>query len=62
MVEAVIAKAGVVSRTGTIYSAEALEKAIDYAKVREGKTEMMKQFKISYDKAKAEGTITYRKI
>lgn len=62
MVEAVIVKTGVVSRNGTVYSAEALEKAIDYAKIHEGKTEMMRQFKMSYDKAKAEGTITYRNL
>lgn len=60
--KAVIAKANVVSRNGTIYSAETLERAIDYAKIHNGKTEMMRQFKMSYDKAKAEGTITYRKI
>ena len=60
--EAVIAKANVVSRNGTMYSAETLERAIDYAKIHNGKTEMMRQFKMSYDKAKAEGTITYRKI
>lgn len=60
--EAVIAKANVVTRNGTMYSPEALEKAIDYAKIHNGKTEMMRQFKMSYDKAKAEGTITYRKI
>lgn len=59
---AVVAKADVVSRNGTVYSAEALEKAIDYAKIHNGKTEMMRQFKMSYDKAKAEGTITYKKI
>ena len=62
MVEAVISKAGVVSRNGTVYSAEALERAIDYAKIHNGKTEMMRQFKMSYDKAKAEVTITYSKI
>ena len=62
MVEAVISKAGVVSRNGTVYSAEALERAIDYAKIHNGKTEMMRQIKTSYDKAKAEVTITYSKI
>ena len=62
MVEAVISKAGVVSRNGTVYSAEALERAIDYAKIHNGNTEMMRQFKMSYDKAKAECTITYKKI
>ena len=62
MVEAVISKAGVVSRNGTVYSAEALERAIDYAKIHNGKTEMMRQFKMSYDKAKAECTITFSKI
>ena len=59
---AAIAKAGVVSRNGTVYSAKALEKAIDYAKIHNGKTEMMRQIKTSYDKAKAEVTITYSKI
>lgn len=34
----------------------------DYDKVLAGKVEMMKRFKASYDKAKAEGTITYKKI
>lgn len=34
----------------------------DFEKVREGKVEMMRHFKESYDKAKAEGTITYKKI
>lgn len=62
MVEAVILKAAVVSRNGTVYSAEALERAIDYTKIHNGKTEMMRRFKMSYDKAKAEGTITYKKI
>ena len=62
MVEAVILKAAVVSRNGTVYSAEALERAIDYAKIHNGKTEMMRQFKMLYDKAKAECTITYKKI
>ncbi|WOF01184.1 prohead core protein protease [Enterobacter phage vB_Ent31] len=59
---AAVAKAGVVSRNGTVYSAKALEKAIDYAKIHNGKTEMMRQIKTSYDKAKAEVTITYSKI
>lgn len=59
---AVVAKAGVVSRNGTIYSADALEKAINYAKIHEGKSEMMKHFQMAYDKAKADGTITYKKI
>ncbi|ULA52565.1 hypothetical protein [Enterobacter phage vB-EclM_KMB20] len=59
---AAVAKAGVVSRNGTVYSAKALEKAIDYAKIHNGKTEMMRQLKTSYDKAKAEVTITYSKI
>ncbi|AUE22935.1 head maturation protease [Citrobacter phage CF1 ERZ-2017] len=62
MVEAVIAKAGVISRNGTMYTPEALEKAIDYDKIRAGKIEAMRRFKLSYDKAKAEGTITYKKI
>lgn len=57
---AAVAKAGVVSRNGTVYSAKALEKAIDYAKIHNGKTEMMRQIKTSYDKA--EVTITYSKI
>lgn len=34
----------------------------DYDKIRASKTEAMKKFKAAYDKAKAEGTITYRKI
>lgn len=34
----------------------------DYDKIRAGKVEMMRRFKESHDKAKAEGTITYRKI
>ena len=59
---AAVTKAGVVSRNGTVYSAKALEKAIDYAKIHNGKTEMMRQLKTSYDKAKAEVTITYSKI
>lgn len=60
--EAVIAKADVVTRNGTMYSPEALEKAIDYAKIRSDKNEMISRFNMAYDKAKAEGTITYRKI
>lgn len=35
---------------------------IDYDKIRQSKVEMMRRFKESYDKARAEGTITYRKI
>jgi ubiquitin C-terminal hydrolase len=35
---------------------------IDFDKIRESKINMMKQFKASYEKAKAEGTITYRPI
>lgn len=38
------------------------ETQIDYDKIREQKTEMMRQFKESYDKALREGTITHRKI
>lgn len=34
----------------------------DYEKIRAGKVEAMRRFKESYDKAKAEGTITYKKI
>lgn len=34
---------------------------IDYNKIRSSKVEMMRRFKESYDKAKAEGTITYRR-
>lgn len=34
----------------------------DFDKVRAGKINMMKQFKASYEKAKAEGTITYKPI
>ncbi|WKW88022.1 hypothetical protein pzkkv8_180 [Klebsiella phage pzk-kv8] len=60
--KAVIAKANTLSRNGTMYSPEALEKAIDFDKIRASKTEAMKKFKTAYDKAKAEGTITYRKI
>jgi hypothetical protein len=60
--EAVIAKANTLSRNGTMYSPEALEKAIDYAKIRSDKNEMINRFNLAYDKAKAEGTITYRKI
>ncbi|UEP19296.1 prohead core protein protease [Klebsiella phage vB_KpnM-VAC36] len=60
--EAVIAKANTLSRNGTMYSPEALEKAIDYAKIRSDKNEMITRFNFAYDKAKAEGTITYRKI
>lgn len=60
--KAVIAKANTLSRNGTMYSPEALEKAIDYAKIRSDKNEMINRFNLAYDKAKAEGTITYRKI
>lgn len=60
--EAVIAKANTLSRNGTMYSPEDLEKAIDYAKIRSDKNEMINRFNLAYDKAKAEGTITYRKI
>lgn len=35
---------------------------VDYEKIREQKTEMMRRFKESHDKALREGTITYRKI
>ena len=35
---------------------------IDYNKIRSSKEEMMRRFKESYDKAKAEGTITYKRI
>ena len=42
--EAVIAKANVVTRNGTMYSPEALEKAIDYAKIRSDKNEMINRF------------------
>lgn len=35
---------------------------VDYEKIRKQKTEMMRRFKESYDKAVREGTITYRKI
>lgn len=38
------------------------ETQIDYGKIREQKTEMMRRFKESHDKAVREGTITYRKI
>lgn len=34
----------------------------DYDKVLAGKVEMMRRFKTSYEKAKAEGTITYKPI
>lgn len=34
----------------------------DYEKVRAGKVEAMRRFKKSLEKAKAEGTITYKKI
>lgn len=34
----------------------------DYEKIRAGKAEAMRRFKESYEKAKAEGTITYKKI
>lgn len=34
----------------------------DYDKVRAGKVEALKRFKAAYEKAKAEGTITYKKI
>lgn len=34
----------------------------DFDKIHASKTEAMKKFKTAYDKAKAEGTITYRKI
>lgn len=60
--EAVIIKAQTVSRGGTVYSSEAIEKAIDYSKIRDSKVEMMRRLKMSYDKAKAEGTIVYTKI
>lgn len=35
---------------------------IDYNKVRSSKEEMMRRFKESHDKAKAEGTIKYKRI
>ena len=35
---------------------------IDYNKIRSSKVEMMRRFKESHDKAKAEGTITYKRI
>lgn len=35
---------------------------IDYNKIRSSKAEMMRRFKESHDKAKAEGTITYKRI
>ncbi|EFD8933351.1 hypothetical protein CNO49_003328 [Escherichia coli] len=35
---------------------------IDYNKIRSSKEEMMRLFKESHDKAKAEGTITYKRI
>ena len=35
---------------------------IDYNKIRSSKVEMMRRFKESYDKAKAEGTITYKEL
>lgn len=35
---------------------------IDYNKIRSSKKEMMRLFKASHDKAKAEGTITYKRI
>lgn len=34
---------------------------IDYNKIRSSKVEMMRRFKESYDKAKTEGTITYKR-
>ena len=35
---------------------------IDYNKIRSSKEEMMRRFKESHDKAKAEGTIKYKRI
>ena len=35
---------------------------IDYNKIRSSKEEMMRRFKESHDKAKAEETITYKRI
>ena len=35
---------------------------IDYNKIRSSKVEMMRRFKESHDKAKAEGTITHKRI
>lgn len=35
---------------------------IDYNKIRSSKVEMMRRFKEAHDKAKAEGTITYKPI
>jgi hypothetical protein len=35
---------------------------IDFNKIRESKTNMIKRFNASYEKAKAEGTITRRPI
>lgn len=35
---------------------------IDYNKIRSSKEEMMRRFKESHDKAKAEVTITYKRI
>ena len=34
----------------------------NFDKIRKGKAERMRRFKESYDKAKAEGTITYKPI
>ncbi|QNJ50949.1 hypothetical protein PYps55T_168 [Yersinia phage PYps55T] len=34
---------------------------IDYNKISSSKEEMMRRFKESHDKAKAEGTITYKR-
>ncbi|WCZ66227.1 hypothetical protein [Yersinia phage MHG19] len=59
--KAIIAKADMINASGLVYPKEVLEKAfINYEKAHEGKVESMRQIKVSYDKAKAEGTITYR--
>ncbi|AHY25026.1 head maturation protease [Pectobacterium bacteriophage PM2] len=60
--EAIIAKANTITRNGTVYSDKAIEKAIDYSKIRDSKVEMIRRLKTYYDKAKAEGTLIYTKI
>ncbi|AFU64002.1 hypothetical protein ACQ31_gp119 [Salmonella phage STML-198] len=41
---------------------ETPKKTVDYTKIHNSMSEMMSQFKLLHDKAKAENTITYRKI